>query len=53
MTPGMEFSASPTTADYLERLAEFVVGLVFPAEMFYHRYRHEAGPKDHTVQQQG
>ena len=40
---------SPKAQDHHERLTEFMTEFVFPAEAEYHRYREEAGPKDHTV----
>jgi acyl-CoA dehydrogenase len=45
----MDFSMSPKAQDHHERLTEFMTEYVFPAEAEYHRYREEAGPKDHTV----
>ncbi|TDH47878.1 acyl-CoA dehydrogenase [Mycobacterium eburneum] len=35
--------------DYYDRLADFMVEHVFPAEAEYDAYREEKGPKDHTV----
>ncbi|WP_192725273.1 acyl-CoA dehydrogenase family protein [Mycobacterium sp. OAS707] len=35
--------------DYYDRLADFMVEHVFPAEASYDAYREEKGPKDHTV----
>nr|CRL71545.1 acyl-CoA dehydrogenase domain-containing protein [Mycolicibacterium komanii] len=46
---GMDFAMSAKAADYHQRLSEFMTEFVFPAEAEYHRYREEAGPKDHTV----
>lgn len=40
---------SAKASDYHRRLTEFMTEFVFPAEAEYHRYREEAGPKDHTV----
>ena len=40
---------SAKAAEYHKRLSDFMVEFVFPAEESYHRYREEAGPKDHTV----
>ena len=40
---------SDKAQDYHERLTDFMTEHVFPAEAEYHRYREEAGPKDHTV----
>jgi acyl-CoA dehydrogenase len=45
----MDFAMSATAADYHQRLTDFMVERVFPAEESYDRYRHEAGPADHTV----
>ncbi len=36
-------------AEYHERLTEFMVDRVIPAEESYEQYRHKAGPDDHTV----
>jgi len=36
-------------ADYHQRMTDFMVGEVFPAEKFYDEYRAAAGPKDFTV----
>ena len=36
-------------AEYHERLTEFMVERVIPAEESYEQYRREAGPDDHTV----
>lgn len=35
--------------DYYDRLTDFMVEHVFPAEAAYDAYREEKGPKDHTV----
>lgn len=35
--------------DYFNRLTDFMVEHVFPAEASYDAYREEKGPKDHTV----
>ncbi len=40
---------SAKAQDYHKRLSAFMTEFVFPAEAEYHRYREEAGPKDHTV----
>ncbi|WP_280829630.1 acyl-CoA dehydrogenase family protein [Mycobacterium sp. OTB74] len=40
---------SAKAQDYQDRLTEFMTELVFPAEAEYDRYRHAAGPDDHTV----
>ncbi|WP_172800550.1 acyl-CoA dehydrogenase family protein [Mycobacterium sp. IS-1496] len=40
---------SAKAQDYHQRLTDFMTEYVFPAEADYHRYREEAGPKDHTV----
>ncbi|WP_197497361.1 acyl-CoA dehydrogenase family protein [Mycobacterium sp. 852013-51886_SCH5428379] len=40
---------SDKARDYHSRLTDFMTEHVFPAEAEYHRYRDEAGPKDHTV----
>jgi acyl-CoA dehydrogenase len=45
----MDFAMSEKALDYHQRLTDFMVEYVFPAEADYHRYREEAGPKDHTV----
>jgi acyl-CoA dehydrogenase len=45
----MDFSMSAKAQDHHKRLTEFMTEFVFPAEAEYHRYREEAGPKDHTV----
>lgn len=46
---GMDFAMSAKALDYHQRLTEFMTEHVFPAEAEYHRYREEAGPRDHTV----
>ncbi|MCV7402684.1 acyl-CoA dehydrogenase family protein [Mycobacterium fragae] len=40
---------SAKASDYHKRLSDFMTEYVFPAEAEYDRYRHEAGPNDHTV----
>ncbi|MCG7594134.1 acyl-CoA dehydrogenase family protein [Mycobacterium sp. PSTR-4-N] len=40
---------SAKAADYHQRLTDFMVERVIPAEESYERYRHDAGPDDHTV----
>jgi acyl-CoA dehydrogenase len=45
----MDFAMSARAQDYHKRLTAFMTEFVFPAEASYHRYREEAGPKDHTV----
>jgi alkylation response protein AidB-like acyl-CoA dehydrogenase len=45
----MDFSMSAKAQDYLQRLSEFMVEHVLPAEAEYRRYRVEVGPADHTV----
>mgnify|MGYP003813477991 CR=1 FL=1 len=45
----MDFALSATAQDYVQRLTEFMVEHVFPAEAEYERYREEKGPGDHTV----
>ena len=35
--------------DYHKRLSDFMTEYVFPAEADYDKYRHEAGPHDHSV----
>ncbi|MDH6247474.1 acyl-CoA dehydrogenase [Mycobacterium sp. OTB74] len=45
----MDFALSAKAQDYQDRLTEFMTELVFPAEAEYDRYRHAAGPDDHTV----
>ncbi|TRW87782.1 acyl-CoA dehydrogenase [Mycolicibacterium sp. 018/SC-01/001] len=46
---GMDFAMSAKAADYHQRLTDFMVERVIPAEESYERYRREAGPDDHTV----
>ncbi|MBO0678601.1 acyl-CoA dehydrogenase family protein [Mycolicibacterium sp. S2-37] len=45
----MDFAMSDKARDHHARLTDFMTEHVFPAEAEYHRYREEAGPKDHTV----
>jgi acyl-CoA dehydrogenase len=45
----MDFAMSAKGQDYYDRLADFMVEHVFPAEASYDAYREEKGPKDHTV----
>jgi acyl-CoA dehydrogenase len=45
----MDFARSVKAEDYHKRLSDFMTAYVFPAEAEYNRYRHEAGPHDHTV----
>ncbi len=45
----MDFAMSATAADYHQRLTDFMVEHVIPAEEAYDRYRLQAGPDDHTV----
>ncbi|MCI4673881.1 acyl-CoA dehydrogenase family protein [Candidatus Mycolicibacterium alkanivorans] len=45
----MDFAMSVKAADYHERLTEFMVEKVFPAEKSYDEYRAAAGPGDFTV----
>ncbi|MBV9320103.1 MAG: acyl-CoA dehydrogenase family protein [Mycobacterium sp.] len=40
---------SAKASDYHKRLSDFMTEYVFPAEAEYDRYRHEAGPDDHTL----
>ncbi len=40
---------SAKATDYHQRLSDFMTQYVFPAEADYDKYRHEAGPFDHTV----
>ena len=40
---------SAKASDYHKRLSDFMTEYVFPAEADYDKYRHEAGPNDHTV----
>src|SRR6202043_3504907 len=46
---GMDFAMSTKAIDYHKRLSDFMTEYVFPAEADYDKYRHEAGPNDHTV----
>jgi acyl-CoA dehydrogenase len=46
---GMDFAMSAKASDYHKRLSDFMTEFVFPAEAEYDRFRHEAGPNDHTV----
>jgi acyl-CoA dehydrogenase len=45
----MDFAMSAKASDYHKRLSDFMTEFVFPAEAEYDRFRHEAGPNDHTV----
>jgi acyl-CoA dehydrogenase len=45
----MDFAMSAKGADYHNRLTEFMVEHVFPAEKSYDEYRAAAGPNDFTV----
>ncbi|AFM14928.1 acyl-CoA dehydrogenase [Mycolicibacterium chubuense NBB4] len=45
----MDFAMSAKAADYHQRLTDFMVEHVLPAEEAYDRFRLEAGPNDHTV----
>ena len=45
----MDFAMSAKASDYHKRLSDFMTEYVFPAEAEYDKYRHEAGPNDHTV----
>lgn len=45
----MDFALSAKAADYHQRLTEFMVEEVFPAEKFYEEYRAATGPGDFTV----
>jgi acyl-CoA dehydrogenase len=45
----MDFAMSTKGQDYYDRLTDFMVEHVFPAEASYDAYREEKGPKDHTV----
>jgi acyl-CoA dehydrogenase len=45
----MDFAMSAKGADYHQRLTEFMVDEVFPAEKVYDEYRSAAGPGDFTV----
>ncbi|WP_193763453.1 acyl-CoA dehydrogenase family protein, partial [Mycobacterium avium] len=40
---------SAKASDYHKRLTDFMTEHVFAAEAEYNKYRHEAGPHDHTV----
>ncbi|MGV0624202.1 acyl-CoA dehydrogenase family protein, partial [Mycobacterium kansasii] len=40
---------SAKASDYHKRLTDFMTEYVFPAEADYDKFRHEAGPRDHTV----
>jgi acyl-CoA dehydrogenase len=45
----MDFAMTAKGQDYHKRLTAFMTEFVFPAEESYDRYRHAAGPDDHTV----
>ncbi|ORX00051.1 acyl-CoA dehydrogenase family protein [Mycolicibacillus trivialis] len=45
----MDFTMSARGAEYHQRLSDFMVEHVFPAEGAYTEYRAQAGPGDHTV----
>jgi acyl-CoA dehydrogenase len=45
----MDFARSAKAEEYHKRLSDFMTAYVFPAEAEYDRYRHEAGPRDHTA----
>ncbi|GAB7067482.1 acyl-CoA dehydrogenase family protein [Mycolicibacterium hodleri] len=45
----MDFAMSAKAQDYHQRLTDFMVEFVFPAEHSYDQYRLEAGRDDHTV----
>ncbi|WP_284232119.1 acyl-CoA dehydrogenase family protein [Mycobacterium antarcticum] len=45
----MDFARSAKAQDYHQRLTDFMVEFVFPAEHSYDQYRLEAGQHDHTV----
>jgi acyl-CoA dehydrogenase len=45
----MDFAMSAKGQDYYDRLSDFMVEFVFPAEHEYEAYRQEKGPDDHTV----
>jgi acyl-CoA dehydrogenase len=45
----MDFAMSAKAKDYHKRLSDFMTTYVFAAEAEYDRYRHEAGPNDHSV----
>jgi acyl-CoA dehydrogenase len=49
MVANMDFAMSAKAQDYHKRLSAFMTEFVFPAEAEYERYRHEAGPDDHSV----
>jgi acyl-CoA dehydrogenase len=45
----MDFAMSTKGQDYYDRLSDFMVEHVFPAEAEYDAYREEKGQQDHTV----
>ena len=45
----MDFAMSAKAQDYHQRLTDFMVEHVLPAEAVYDDYRHQAGPGDFTV----
>lgn len=45
----MDFALSAKAQEYQDKLTEFMVQRVFPAEQSYDAYRAEKGPKDFTV----
>ena len=45
----MDFAMSAKGQEYHDKLTEFMVEHVFPAEAAYDAYREEKGPKDFTV----
>jgi acyl-CoA dehydrogenase len=45
----MDFAMSAKAADYHQRLTDFMMEFVFPAEKDYEAYRQEKGRDDHTV----
>jgi acyl-CoA dehydrogenase len=45
----MNFETSAKCRDYRDRLVDFMVDKVFPAEPVYHAYREAKGRDDHTV----
>jgi len=45
----VDFAMSAKAADYHQRLTDFMVDEVFPAEQSYDEYRAQAGPGDFTV----
>jgi acyl-CoA dehydrogenase len=45
----MDFAMSATATNLYERLTDFMINHVIPAEAAYHCYRAERGPNDHTV----